>query len=190
MLSLEQVEEQLKNAGCNFRFWGRPEIRELPRLLMPGETIKHCVNGRYDGGFATLCVTNHRVLLIDRKFLFTNIEDIRFDMISELNYSSQVFDGTVHISTPSRKLRFVSFNRSGLQKLITFTQVRVMEIRQHYMLQQFQQPAAPQPVPGMVGSMVMQGSSAGSATQQMQLPNSPNPYTQLPVLLRRRHYPS
>ena len=37
MISLHQVEEQLKRIGCNFKFWGRAEIRELSNVLMPDE---------------------------------------------------------------------------------------------------------------------------------------------------------
>src|SRR5689334_18716046 len=103
MITLANVEEQLKKVGCNFRFWGRPEIRELANILMQDEIIAACVNGRYEGGFALLCVTNHRLLLIDRKPMFLSMEDIRFDMIAEIDYSARLLDASVHIITPNRK---------------------------------------------------------------------------------------
>src|SRR5580700_10237166 len=120
MVSLSMVEEQLKQAGCHFRFFGRPEIRELPHILMDGEVIRHCVNGRYSGGLAVLCVTDHRLLLVDRKLMFLNLEDVRFDMIVELDYSSQIIDGTVHIVTPTRKLTFISWHQDRLRALLRY----------------------------------------------------------------------
>ena len=63
MVSMQEVEAQLQHVGCNFKMWGRAEIRELSNVLMPDEKIAQAVNGSYEGGFALLCVTSHRVLL-------------------------------------------------------------------------------------------------------------------------------
>ena len=194
MLSLSHVEEQLKRVGCNFRFWGRPEIRELCNILVPGEVVAQCVNGRYEGGFALLVVTDHRLLLIDKKPMFLTLEDVRFDMIAEIDFSAQLFESTVRIVTPTRKLVFHAWNQMRLRTLLNYVQRRMMEIRQHYsMQQQFQQ----QPAQGqqqaygyapqadrheqiaLVGEMAVQGN------YQTML----NPYNKVPVLMRRRRYP-
>jgi hypothetical protein len=192
MLSLSHVEEQLKRVGCNFRFWGRPEIRELCNILVPGEIVAQCVNGRYEGGFALLVVTDHRLLLIDKKPMFLTLEDVRFDMIAEIDFSAQLFESTVRIITPTRKLVFRAWNQMRLRTLLNYVQRRMMEIRQQYsMQQQFQQPAqqqqaygyAPQPARheqiALVGEMAVQGN------YQTML----NPYNKVPVLMRRRRYP-
>jgi hypothetical protein len=181
MVSLSLVEEQLKQAGCHVGFWQRPEVRELPHVLMDGEEIKYAVNGRYAGGFALLCVTNHRLLLVDRKFLFLNLEDIRFDMVAELAYSSQWVNGTIHIITPTRKLTFISRNQAQLRALLRYAQQRVTEVRQNYYIQnQFQQDTKrqynPQAMAGLVGGMAMQGNN-GSAL---------NPYVKMPILTHRQ----
>lgn len=184
MVNLSQVEAQLEKAGCNYRFWGRAEIRELCNILIPGETIIQAVNGRYEGGFAMLCLTDHRLLLIDRKPMFLTLEDIRFDMISEIDYHARLLDSTVHLITPNRSLIFRSWNQKRLRQLLNETQQRVMEIRQHFMLQQLhaarshsQQKAASQ-----VGGLVLQGG------WQNFLPG--NPYAKGPLLLNRKTYPN
>jgi hypothetical protein len=178
MVSLSLVEEQLKQAGCRIGFWQRPEMRELPHILMDGETIQYAVSGRYSGGVALLCVTNHRLLLVDRKLMFLSLEDIRFDMIVELDYSSQWVNGTIHIITPTRKLTFVSRNQDRLRALLRYAQQRVTDVRQNYSIQdQFQQNQrkqyAPQAMAGMVGGMAMQG-------------NNGNPYLKVPILTHRQ----
>jgi len=185
MVTLHDVEEQLKKIGCNFKFFGRPEIKELTNILMNDEIIAGCSNGRYEGGFALLCVTNHRLLLIDRRPLFLTLEDVRFDMISEIDFAARLVDSTVYISTPNRKLRFTSWNHHRLRNILNYTQQRVMEVRQHYMLQQFQpNPTYSAPV---VGSLAMQGNATNTTPQPYTLPM--NPYTKVPVLMRRRRYP-
>jgi Bacterial PH domain len=185
MVTLNQVEEQLKKIGCNFRFWGRPEIRELRNILVPGETIAQAVNGRYEGGFALLVVTDHRLLLIDKKPMFLTLEDIRFDMISEIDYSSQLLEGTIRIMTPNRRLSFTGWNQARLRILLNYLQERITHIRHHYLQQQFQpqnqyQPAQQFTAP-VVGSLVMQGNA------QRTLPSSA--YTRVPLIMRRRRVP-
>lgn len=188
MISLSQVEDQLKKVGCNFRFWGRPEIRELCNILIPGETIAKAINGRYENGFAMLCVTDHRVLLIDKKPMFLTLEDIRFDMIAEIDFNAQLMDGTVKIITPNRTLVFTSWNQGRLRQALNYMQQRVSEIRHHYMQQQFQPQqtsrdrsfSAP-----MVGGLAIQGQGS---TQQMSMPSF-NPYTNGSTIMRRHRVP-
>lgn len=191
MVSLDLLEERLTKIGCNFRFWGRPEIKELARLLMPNEIVHQCVNGRYEGGFAMLVVTDHRLLLLDRKPMFFSLEDIRFDMISEIDYSTRLLEGVIHVITPNRKLTFTSWSQHRLRELLNYTQHRVMEIRQHYLLQhQFQQQQQAQldsqAAADMMGGLAMQGNSGYGYGQPMP---PLNPYAKVPLLSRRRRYP-
>jgi hypothetical protein len=139
MVTLAVVDAQLKKAGCQIRVWGRSEVRELCEILLPGETIAQAVNGQYDAGFAMLIATDFRVLLIDKKPKYLTLKDIRFDMITELDYANRLMDSTIRIFTPNRELRFTALNTARLRKLFTHTQHKVMEIRHHFMMQQFQQ---------------------------------------------------
>lgn len=139
MLGLQTVENQLKQADCSIRVWGRAEVRELSNILLQDEVIAQCTNGYYDGGFAMLCVTNHRVLLVDRKPMFLTIEDIRFDMISEVDYFFGMLSATIRILTPNQTLRFTSWGQGRLRKIATYTQQRVIEIRTSQMPQQMRQ---------------------------------------------------
>lgn len=190
MVSMRSVEEQLKHVGCNFKFWGRAEIRELSNVLMEEEKISQCVNGTYEGGFAMLCVTNYRVLLIDRKPMLLTIEDIRYDMIAEVDFNGRLMNSTVRIFTPMRNLVFSSWSQHRLRNCVNYIQQRVMEIRSHgmAMAQQFQGQAGPaalqtaqQLAPNTAGQPV---NGAGGYMPPM------NPYTKVPMLTRRRRFPS
>jgi len=181
VVSLAQVEEQLRRIGCNFKFWGRPEIRELANILLPEEIIAGCTNGRYEGGFALLCVTNMRLLLVDRKPMFLTLEDIRFDMIAEVDYNYRLLDNTVRIITPTRTLVFNAWNAGRLRNIFNYTQQRIMEIRQPHMYQQFRPAPNYQASAPLVGGLALQGNASGT------LPL--NPYTRAPILMRRRVNP-
>ena len=202
MIDLRTLEEQLKRAKCNFRFWGRAELRELSNILMPGETVAFGVNGHYAGGFAFLCVTDRRLLLIDRKPMYLTLEDVRFDMIAEVDYSYRVLDATIRVFTSNKSLIFTSWSQHRLRELVQYTQQRVMEIRQYYMGQQFQQPISnsdqgqandPTFVPsfGAQGGLAATGGGGGVTVQQAgkagitgaTLPMH-NPYAQIPLTSR------
>ena len=123
MVSRESIENQLKAISFNQNGWGRTEVSELPSIILPDEVIYECVNGIYEGGFALLVATNVRVLLIDKKPLnYLTVEDLRFDMINELDYSHRLIGAYINISAGAKSLRFTSLNQRKLRKLITHVQ--------------------------------------------------------------------
>jgi len=146
MISKQAVEEQLKRIGCNFRFWGRSEVNELDRILMEDEVIAECVNGEYANGFAMLLVTNHRLLLVDKKpLLYLTVEDLRYEMITEFNFHRRLLNASINIHTANKTLSFSSWNQHRLRTLLEYIQGRVLEMRQQqHLAQQFQAAAAAQ----------------------------------------------
>lgn len=189
MVSMNEVEEQLKHVGCNFKMWGRAEVRELSNVLMPDEKIAQAVNGSYEGGFALLCVTNYRVLLIDRKPMMLTVEDIRYDMMSEVDFHNRLLGATVRIFTPMRNLVFSSWSNVRLRNCVNYIQQRVMEIRQHGLnVQQMQSQMAgiPQPLSNPNPQLATQSQGQSGAA-----PYTPmNPYANMPLRSRRRRFPT
>ncbi len=123
MVTRESVEEQLRKIGVKYHGWGRTEMGELPNIILPDEEIFECVNGLYEGGFALIVATNFRVILIDKKPMrYLTVEDLRFDMINEIDYSHRLLGAHIIISTGSKSLRFVSYNQPRLRKLIGHVQ--------------------------------------------------------------------
>jgi hypothetical protein len=152
--------------------WGRAEVKELCEILLPGETIAQAVNGQYDAGFAMLVATDFRVLLIDKKPKYLTLKDIRFDMITELDYANRLMDSTIRIFTPNRELRFTAFNSARLRKLFTHSQHKVMEIRNHFMMQQFEQHhLAKNTPPGLAMTMQRYGEALDVTALQDYAPN-------------------
>lgn len=130
MVSKEKVHQRLNELHFNLKGWGRTEANELPRILMPDETIYDLVNGVYEGGFALLVATDMRILLVDKKPLnYLTVEDLRFDMISEIDYSHRLIGANVSVSTGSKNLQFMSLNQQRLRKLTTHVQHRMAELK-------------------------------------------------------------
>jgi|GEM_PF-857506 hypothetical protein len=174
----KELEDQLKKIGCNFAFWGRSELHELANVLLPGETVEHCVNGSYEGGFAMLVATDQRVLLIDKKPLYLTLEDVRFDMVAEVDFNHRLLNSNIFICTPNKSLRFIGYNHMRLRKLFHYVQTRVAEIREHYtVLQQTlpQAPTASLPASQVAPSAVVDAtvSQPEQPTEQLSAPAAP-----------------
>lgn len=230
MVSQKSVTKQLREAGCDYALWGRTETHELANILMEDEHIMQAINGYYDGGFALLCTTNYRVLVIDKKPFLLTVEDLRYDMIAEVDYSARIFTAVLRICTPLRTLMFTSWSLGRLRKTMNYIQQRVMEVRNNdYWTTQFATASARQsstPLPEhrpvarkkLFPLYAARRDSHSSSPDKLNVerpvgfegyietPADPmhttdpetyrlakrviNPYTRVPLLARRRKYPS
>lgn len=131
MVHLNVIEAKLSQLGIRSGRTSRPELRELQHILMDGEEIVSLANGRYFAGFATLVATDRRLLFIDKRAFSLTVEDVRYDMISELTYNTRLLEATIHIFTINKQHRFSTFrHREHLRDLTKYVQQRVMELRQ------------------------------------------------------------
>lgn len=174
MITHHEVQRQLKDIGADFRYWGRSEARELEHVLVPGEKIVYCLNGRYEGGFAMLCVTDQRIILIDKKPFYLTLEDIRYDMVAEVDFSQRLLDATITVCTVNKKLIFTALKIQQLRKATMYIQNRVMEFRQQYMM--------PNQETRYIQTPLMGQTIAVNAIEH----RITNPYTKVPLMMRRR----
>lgn len=173
MVTRHEVERQLKAIGASFTWWGHAESKELEHILEAGETIMYCLNGIYEGGFGMLCVTDQRTILIDKKPLYLTLEDIRYDMISEVDFDGRLLDSTVTINTVSKLLRFTSFKGDKLRQATAYLQRRITEMRQHHMVA---------PAPTHFGQYIETPIEGVRPLEHKVV----NPYTRVPLMMRRR----
>ena len=132
MVTAKEIDRQLKNIGVTFWFLGNAELRELRHILVDGEVIEHCVLGRYEGGFAVLCATSYRLLLIDKKPFYLTLEDVRYDMIVEVDFAHRLLNATIKVRTPSKTLTFTSHKNHEIRQLVTYIQHRILADRQQH----------------------------------------------------------
>lgn len=184
MVRTEDVEQQLKRIGVNFQFFCRPELRELPHILFDNEQIEHVVRGRYEGGWAVLCATNQRVLLIDKKPFYLTIEDMRYDMIADVEFNHRLIDATIRLGTVNKTLRFTSFNHGTLRLMTGYMQQQVMAFRQRQTSTPQQATTRLQPIP-QFKDMATDQLIGQSALQGIATDPPINPYN-APVIIRRR----
>jgi hypothetical protein len=131
---------------------------------------------------------------------FLTVEDVRYDMIAEVDYGHQMFGATIHVRSFSKDLKFQCLKKQELRNLTSFVQHKVMELRGHQVNAtdlQSDQPASNN------STIPMQVFETGNALTEEQaeslLPTDAehwyrsnpsrqfvNPYSQTPLLTRRR----
>jgi hypothetical protein len=130
MISRKKLDEQLKRINFHDKGWGRTEVNELTNILMPDEELEECVNGYYEAGFALMVATKDRVLLVDKKPMgYLTVEDMRFDMINELDLYHRLLGAQIKISAGNKTLHFTSLNQVRLRRLLTYVQNRMTQIK-------------------------------------------------------------
>ncbi len=126
MMAMQELLDQIKSSGSDFRFWGRGEIKELSKVLAPDERIHKCVNGHYVGGFAMLTASDRRLILVDRKPMYLTLEAIWYDKIGQVDYNHRLLNATICISTPNKDLTFTSWNSIHLRDILIYTQEKMI----------------------------------------------------------------
>lgn len=174
MVPHERVKQQLKAIGVDFQFFGRAEVRELPKILFDDEYVKHAVFGKYSGGYAVLFATNQRVLLIDKKPFYLTLEDVRYDMISDMMFNNRLLTTSLLLGTVHKSITFIAYNQHRLRDLTSYVQKKVMDFRR--------QQTMTQPISGLFGTYVPTNTEAIAPEYQ---PPAMSPYKN-PVVIRRR----
>ena len=146
MVHRSVIEAKMTQLGINISRWFNAELKELEHILMDNENIVALVPGRYFGGYALLIATDHRVLLIDKRSFYLTLEDIRYDMISEIDFSARMFDCTLQIYTFNKQHRFTSAkHKKHLRMLTVYVQQQIMQLKQQNQYQNNPSLAAFQP---------------------------------------------
>ncbi len=130
MITKQIVYSQLHKIGLSFTFFGRAEVKELMHILDSDEIIYHCTYGWYQGGSGLLLATDRRMLLVDKRPFFLNLEDLRYEMITEVDFAGRLLDASLHLHTGSKKLSFRSLSDGRLRKTCRYVQDKITQARQ------------------------------------------------------------
>lgn len=169
MADAQLVKQQLKKVGADAGLLYRAEHRELPHILFDQEQIINVINGTYSGGLAILCATDKRILLVDKKPFYMTMEDVRYDMISDVMFNNRLLNSTLLLGTMHKSITFKSFNQTRIRNFTSFVQQKVMEVRtSHHMY-----PTTEQAMQQQIGAF-------GTPVKQVR-----NPYN-MPVMIRNR----
>ena len=106
-----RIKQELRQAGVTRYGLLKGESRHLPRIIHPDEHIHGAIYGRAKEGSIMLVATDRRVIILDWKPLFTNTDEITYDVVSGVKMGSQgIFTSvTLHTRIKDYALKFVNF---------------------------------------------------------------------------------
>ncbi len=117
MVAKKSLKGQLKNIGLHFRIFGRAEVKELQRILRFGENIYQCAFGYYHGGSGLLVVTDQRILLIDKRTFYLNLEEFTYKNIKNVELQFKTLQATLTVHCLDKKLIFRSLSDARLRNM-------------------------------------------------------------------------
>jgi general stress protein 26 len=117
---IERIHEELKEAGMSSYGLLKIPVRHLPDLIQDDENIKGVVYGRMDKNFGSvmLIATTKRIIFLDYKPLFTNSDELTYDVVAGIQVSTVgMFAGVVlHTRVQDYSLKFVNIKCAEIFK--------------------------------------------------------------------------
>ena len=122
MVSFNDVQAQLIKLNTQFRFIGIGELKQLSYALQPGEQIFDCLKGWHKGTIAVLCVTDQRLIIVDKHTTKTNLQywTIAYEAIEHLKHIDRVWSSLLQVKTEDAIFDFASWHISRLKQLHAF----------------------------------------------------------------------
>lgn len=94
------IEEQLKKIDSKRRLGVGKELKHLHEVINEGENILGHTRGFYDGNTWLICVTNRRLLFLDKGMLSFGMKstEIPLDSVGSVNYETKMMGGNITIT--------------------------------------------------------------------------------------------
>jgi hypothetical protein len=129
MVTKQTVQQQLRSINARIGVLAYREANELVAVLLEGEVLQQCVVGMYHDAVSLFCVTNLRVIVIDKRPLFVNIEDVRYDLISEVDFGGRLIDSSITMHSFGKAFRFTSWQHSRLRSAYGLIQQHIVSTK-------------------------------------------------------------
>lgn len=127
-----RVRFELQKAGVGRYGLLKAESRYLPFILQDDEHIGGVVYGLSEVGSVMLIATDKRVIYLDRKMLFTVLDEFPYDVITGLRISMQgpFSNLTLHTRNKDYILRYVRLNCARIFEY--YLETKRIEVIQRY----------------------------------------------------------
>ena len=115
------IRRSLSAVGANSFSLYMPELRYMETLLYPDEVINGIVLGKYShfiehlSGRGILLATNKRILLIDKKPIFSWYEELSYNVVSGVIVKSTGLRSSLVLETRAGDISMKTFNINTAQ---------------------------------------------------------------------------
>lgn len=132
MVARSSLKSQLARLNLHFWLFGRAEIKELHKILEPSEVVRHCAHGYYHGGSGLLVATNKRLILIDKRPLYLNLEEMKYELIHDIGFEQRFLQATLRIKYDAKSLIFRSASDARLKEIQQYVSEEISLSKRHF----------------------------------------------------------
>jgi hypothetical protein len=115
------LEFRLRQLGAVTYDIKLPETKAMLRTLKPGEEINGVIWGKYSEvivGRGALIVTSERIILINKKPMFSKVDEIAYRVISGVSYTKAGIAGTVTLNTRVGDIQVRTLNKKCVDNFV------------------------------------------------------------------------
>ncbi len=116
----KRIKQALRDLGMSRVGLAMMESRHLPRVIHKSEHLGGVMYGHSKDGNAMLVATNKRVIYLDKKPLFIDMDEISYNVISGINTTSAGLDTIVTLHTRIKDYSIRGFNKNCAQIFTRF----------------------------------------------------------------------
>lgn len=128
MKRFSSIQKELAISGVPRRVLRSREAMALENIMIENENILSCVQGLYEEGLGLIVATNSRLLIINKSFLWTRMEDESYAMINSILYKRGFIFGKLKLSTRAREYIFNVLTKDQIEAFISIIDSKM---RQH-----------------------------------------------------------
>ncbi len=122
-----RIKRELKRLGASpYGMW-RFGARYLPSVIHLDEVLGGVVYGFNKEGSVTLVATDKRVIFLDKKPLFVNLEEMTYDIVGGVTFSHAGMSSIITLHTRMRDYRIRTFNDKCARGFMHYVEGRCLE---------------------------------------------------------------
>lgn len=130
----QRIKQELTNAGVTGFGLRKFNSKYLPKVIHEEEHIMGVIYGRYqeDGGFLgwvdrMLVATDRRVVSLNHKPGFTDVDEFMYDMVAGIESSTAGPFTAIVLKTRTRKITVRFVNAKCAEKFVQYIELRQVE---------------------------------------------------------------
>lgn len=116
----QRIVDELRAAGASSYALNSMEGRYLHTVIHQSEHIGGVVYGKHKDGMAMLVATDKRVIFIDKKPMFVNLEEIKYDVVSGVSMGKSGFSSEVILHTRIKDFALKTINNKGSINFVSY----------------------------------------------------------------------
>lgn len=122
-----RIVEDLKRLGTTKFELLTSESNYLPKIIHPKEQLGGVAFGHHELGYSMLIATDRRIIFLDKKPFFANMDDITYDVISGVSLSHAGFGSTLVLHTRIKDYKLLTMNDKSSAIFVDYIETRCLE---------------------------------------------------------------